>query len=105
MTGVQTCALPILLGRTGRVQDDVIVENDEDWLGLRLRTLITDRYKLTVYAGQPFGELFDLLEDPLERHNLWEDPAAASLKQALTEQLLHRYLDQESALPRRIMHA
>ncbi|MEZ5402412.1 MAG: sulfatase-like hydrolase/transferase [Bryobacteraceae bacterium] len=47
-----------------------------------------DRYKLTVYHGQPIGEFFDLREDPHEFHNLWNDPARASERCRLTAQLL-----------------
>ena len=55
---------PLLEGRATSVQSAVVVENDEDYLGLRLRTVVTDRYQLTVYPGQPYGELFDMQEDP-----------------------------------------
>lgn len=89
----------------GAVNEAVVIENDEDWLGLRLRTLVTERYKLTVYPGHPFGELFDLEEDPLERWNLWNDPGARKLRRSLTLQLFDTYVQQESALPRRIAHA
>lgn len=38
------------------------------------------RYKLNVYHGSYFGELFDLKEDPKEQHNLWDDPSYQNLK-------------------------
>lgn len=38
------------------------------------------RYKLSVYHGSQFGELYDLQADPEERHNLWEDTAFQPLK-------------------------
>ncbi len=94
-----------LMGEADRVQGAVIVENDEDWLGLRLRTIITDRYKLNHYAGKPYGELFDLREDPREQHNLWDDPEFKKLKLELTEHLLDLYIQQESVHPRRLTHA
>jgi len=96
---------PILEGRSEKVQDSVVVENDEDYLGLRLRTLITERYKLTVYPGQPYGELFDLQEDPGELHNRWDDPACRDLRADLQAQLLERLVQTDSALPRRLCHA
>ena len=34
---------PLLAGRVTSVQPAVVVENDEDYLGLRLRTVVTDR--------------------------------------------------------------
>ena len=41
------------------------------------------RYKLNVYHGQDFGELYDLTNDPQEMHNLWDDPACAAIKMKL----------------------
>lgn len=49
---------------TDRIPDTVIIENDEDHLDLRGRTLVTDRDKLTVYPAREYGELFDLEESP-----------------------------------------
>lgn len=54
---------------------------------LRMRSLRTARHRLTVYEGQPWGELIDLAEDPLELRNLWNDPAAQGQKAELLMQL------------------
>lgn len=43
----------------------------------------TERRKLVVYHGRPFGELYDLTNDPWEFGNLWDDPARLSEKLAL----------------------
>lgn len=44
-------------------------------------TMIRDeRYKLVVYHGHRFGELFDLATDPDEFDNLWDDPASFETK-------------------------
>ena len=89
--------------RPGR--DRLLVENDEDYLGLRLRTLVTERYQLTVYPGQEYGELFDLVEDPGQLRNLWCSPAHAALKTELRLRLLDELVRTDSALPRRMVHA
>lgn len=97
--------VPILNEQATSVRGAAVVENDEDYLGLRLRTLITDRWKLTTYAGQQFGELFDLGEDPDELHNRWSDPAYQGLRDDLRLSLLDELVLTDSALPRRLAHA
>lgn len=86
-------------------RDHVVIENDEDYIGLRLRTYITDRYKLTVYPGKEYGELFDLDEDPDELHNRWDDEAYQDVKKELFGEFLDAYVRQEVPLPRRLSHA
>lgn len=39
-----------------------------------------ERYKLVTYHTLDYGELYDLVDDPHEFHNLWEDRAATALK-------------------------
>jgi arylsulfatase A-like enzyme len=41
------------------------------------------QYKLCVYHGSTFGELYDLDNDPEELDNLWADPEAAAVKEKL----------------------
>ncbi len=96
---------PVLEGEAESVQESVVIENDEDYLGLRLRTLVTRRYKLTAYPGQPYGELFDLANDPDELHNLWDEPSCRDTKRDLLVQLMERVVLTDSALPRRLSHA
>ncbi|MEW6359555.1 MAG: sulfatase-like hydrolase/transferase [Planctomycetota bacterium] len=98
--------VPLLTGEADSVQDSVVVELDEDYLGLQLRTLITKDHWLTVYGGgREFGELFDLKEDPRQLHNRWNDPGRQALKRELQAELLYRLIETESALPRRLCHA
>jgi arylsulfatase A-like enzyme len=53
-------------------------------------TMVRDaRYKLVVYHGHGLGELYDLVEDPQEFDNLWDDPA----HQARKLDLLHKSFD------------
>ncbi|NQU30645.1 MAG: sulfatase-like hydrolase/transferase [Anaerolineae bacterium] len=47
------------------------------------------RYKLVVYHGHGLGELYDLVNDPGEFENLWDEPQAQTLKL----DLLHRSFD------------
>jgi arylsulfatase A-like enzyme len=66
-------------------REHVLTENDHQMLfRLPLRTLTTQRYKVTRYEEQPgVGELYDLQEDPGEVVNRWDDPAYASIRSDL----------------------
>ena len=79
-----------------------VVEDDQDDLGFRVRTLVTARHRLTTYSGQPYGELFDLQEDPAELHNLWDDPGRRRQRDELRLLLLDRIVSTDHALPRRM---
>lgn len=78
---------------TERVRDSAICEFHHEPTTLNLRSYIDECYKLTVYQGREYGELYDLENDPRELVNLWDDPAAAELKQ----RLLLRYIWAELA--------
>lgn len=93
-----------LKGESDRAHDQLYVENDVDALGLRLRTLMTDRWKLTWYVGQAYGEIYDLEEDPHEFVNLWHrcDPA---VKYDLVSSLLDTVVANQDTLPPKTSHA
>lgn len=66
---------------------------------LRLRTLITSRYRLTLYAEESWGELYDLTNDPLEQNNLWDDPACATVRSSLTADMVREMMDSAETSP------
>ena len=55
--------VPVLEG-SGHGKGRALIEDDQDNLGFRVRTLVTSRYRLTAYSGHSYGELFDFQEDP-----------------------------------------
>ena len=78
-------------GNRDAARDWVLVENRHNPTTVHLRTLVTDRYKITVYRDASYGELFDLVQDPGELHNCCDDPAYAEVK----GQLLLRFVQAE----------
>ncbi len=80
-------------------RDHVLVEEDEifglDGLPapIRMRTVITPTSRYTHYAGQPFGELYDLSNDPNELDNLYDDSSHQRLRSTATEHLLAAIVD------------
>jgi len=93
-----------LKGNSHRRHEEVYIENDVDSLDLRLRTLVTDRWKLTWYAEKDYGEIYDLENDPNEFVNLWDhcDPA---IKYDLVSRLLDLVVANQDILPPKISHA
>ena len=65
-----------------------------------MRTLVDKRWRISLYRGVPWGELYDLETDPHELHNLWDDPASAPWKLALTERLVQKMMELSERSPR-----
>ncbi|MEE2761239.1 MAG: sulfatase-like hydrolase/transferase [Pseudomonadota bacterium] len=58
----------------------------------RCHTLVTERHRLTLYHGNDWGELYDLIDDPNEIINLWNDPAHAETRAEMVEVLARRQM-------------
>lgn len=56
-------------------------------VALELRTIRTETARLTVDLSSSAGELYDLANDPDEMHNLWDEPEAKGLQQALMDRV------------------
>lgn len=89
----------------GPARDWTITENRHQPTALSLRTLVTDRYKITVYRGSDDGELFDLHEDPDERRNRWHDPEFAGIKAAMLLRFVQADIEREPTYYPRIANA
>lgn len=87
--------LPVWRGEEESVRDHVLVENRHNPTTVHLRTLVTDRYKLTVYRQGNEGELFDLYDDPDELHNRWTDPNYKEIKADLLLQFVQAEIQRE----------
>ena len=71
------------------------MENRHEPTTIHLKTYVEDRYKLTVYFQQTYGELFDLQEDPNELNNLWDSTSHEVLKNRLIQRLLFAEMGKE----------
>lgn len=99
--------LPVLDGVDRPHHDAVLVEEDTQrtFLGfeapVRMRTLVTDRHRLSVYRGVDWGELYDLHDDPQELVNRWHDPGCRRLRGGLIQRLVQVQMDHadDSPLP------
>ncbi len=57
---------------------------------LKLRTVRTETHRLTLELTSGAGELYDLVADPHETKNLFDDPACAAIQGALTAMIESR---------------
>jgi arylsulfatase A-like enzyme len=104
---------PILKDAEFKVREYCLIEEDEDFLAkkgnyqppLRIRTLITENYRITIYQGRnDTGELYDLRNDPYECHNLWHDEESRELRFNLLNKLLHEMINLQNRHPKPIAH-
>lgn len=93
-----------LTGRSSQAHEEVYVEDDIDPLGLRLRTIITEQWRCTWYAGEDYGEIYDLEADPDEFVNLWEK-CPESVKADLFARVLDAATRNQPKLPPKTSHA
>ncbi|MGB6536965.1 MAG: sulfatase-like hydrolase/transferase [Xanthobacteraceae bacterium] len=80
-------------------RDCLVIEDDQQRATLgftsppRLRSLVTARYRMTIAAGDPYGELYDRQKDPHEMDNLFDDPSYRALRGELFERLAYREME------------
>ena len=88
----------IARGETEQLRDALLIEEEGQRviLGIdtrvRCRSLLTDRYRMTIYDAAEWGELYDVQEDPDELNNLWNDPESIGLRGKLMEKLAYMNL-------------
>ncbi|WP_410769636.1 sulfatase [Fontibacillus sp. BL9] len=103
MTGVDQT--DVWLGNKELARDHAICEFRHEPSTIHQKTYVDDRYKITVYYNQTYGEIFDLQEDPAELHNLWSEPGYESLKSELLLKYIWAELGKEPLPMPRIHHA
>ena len=103
--GMQGRQLPDLWDKDASGRDEVLIEDDRERIYLnfdrpqRIRTMVTARYRMTVFRPMQYGELFDLWEDPDENVNLWNDPAVSEIQQELAKRMLNLLIDNQDWTP------
>jgi len=96
---------PILKNPIMKIRECVFIENDEEVgpLEARLRHLITEDYKLTIYESlDNFGDIYDRKNDPFELSNLWHDKDFRNKRFELVNKLLIENLKAQTKYPKRI---
>lgn len=81
--------LPVLRGERQSIRNSILVEQTTQfaYLGfddvVMVHSLFDGRWRLSVWEGCEWGELYDLSSDPLEAKNLWDEPSSVSVKSRL----------------------
>lgn len=65
----------------------------------RVRTIVTDRYRMSLRQGENWGELYDLAADPNEIVNLFDDPSALEVKNKLSAIMLRKMIELQDRSP------
>jgi arylsulfatase A-like enzyme len=96
---------PILEDPEQKIREQLLIEHDEELIHIsrkesfRLRTLVTERHRLTIYDGFEKGDIFDYKSDPTEIDNLWSKNE--SLKNDLIEKLMREIINVQLRIPKR----
>ncbi len=87
--------LPLLEGVSSGWRNMFMIEEEQHAgvLGydepLRVRSLLTQRYRMTIHHGADWGEIYDLEDDPHELVNLWSSHNAREIRRELMEGLAY----------------
>lgn len=104
--GMQGVSFLPVIDKPGSLRESVLIEEEGQrvYMGfpshIRMRTLITERARLSLFEGVDWAELYDLQSDPLEMRNLWRDPAAGALEREMIERLAREMIAASDTSPR-----
>ncbi|WP_299508160.1 sulfatase-like hydrolase/transferase [uncultured Roseobacter sp.] len=65
----------------------------------RVRTVVTEKYRMSLREGEDWNELYDLELDPDELSNIYDAPIAVGARQAVTETMLRRMIELQDRAP------
>lgn len=89
-----TSLIPILEDEPNRLPREAVFS--ENYFGRMVRWR---DYKMVYYPGRPYGELYDLAEDPQEQANLWTSMEGSAEKRAMKDLLLEWAFLSENQMP------
>ena len=65
----------------------------------RVRTIVTDQYRMSLREGEDWDELYDLSSDPGEIANLFAQQSSQTVRSELTEVMLRRIIELRDRSP------
>ena len=108
--GLQGKSFLANLNGSAELRDGLLIEYNDSGprLGFeapaRVRSLVDERYRMTIYQGHDWGELYDLKTDSDETQNLWDSAEHGEVKARMSLGLAHHLagLMDESPRARRL---
>ncbi|NKB77941.1 MAG: sulfatase-like hydrolase/transferase [Gammaproteobacteria bacterium] len=103
--GMQGLSLMPSMQKDVGVRDSLLIEFNESSPRLcftrpaRVRSLVIQQWRYTIYGGLEWGELYHLADDPHESNNLWDDPDYRLIRGELAELLCHQLTAQMDESP------
>jgi arylsulfatase A-like enzyme len=90
--GMQGLSLLRAIESSTPVQESLLIQYEHQMAAPgqgsgRVHTVLDGRWRLSLFDGIDFGELYVLSNDPGEFDNLWTDPAHAATRARLTEEI------------------
>ena len=88
------------------LREDLLIEYNDSMARIgfekpaRVRALISEKWRLTVYSDLDWGEIYNLNDDPFETNNLWASTEHSRIRAELTERLIHHLIRQMDESPR-----
>ncbi len=82
------------------IEADELPENVDVEKFFRVRSFVDERWRLTLWVDDDFGELYDRDKDPLELENLWNELGAQDDKARLIELMLKEQYKYSDLMPR-----
>ena len=103
--GIQGRSLMPVIGNGAAVRDCVFIQYDHQapspgaGIPPRVHTIIDDRFRLSLFHGVHGGELYDLVADPGEFENLWDNSGQARERARIMERLAFVEIEHVDRVP------
>ena len=97
--------LDVFSAKSGTDDRSILIETTTQYpfLGfddlVSVTTLVDGRWRISVWQGHEWGELYDLENDPAELVNLWDDPKHSKQRENLMLDLVHAIQDHAETSP------
>lgn len=103
--GIQGLDISSTFTGADNVRDGLLIEEDSHAPMCfkkppRVRTIQTERHRMSLVIGEQAGELYDLKDDPNETRNMFDAPESAGLRATLMEQLADLMGQADDSSPR-----